>query len=389
MLIPYNTDAPIYHFPFATIGVIAANALIFVTIGGYAADGVAPPGVLKYDTINPIQWITSVFQHAGIMHLLGNMFFLWVFGLVVEGKIGWWKFLSVYFAIAVVIGAFEQVLMFLLTDGSGGSLGASGVIFGLMAIAVMWAPKNDVSCVLLIFFRPFFFEMSLLTLSGLYVGMQIVFLFLQGPGMSSEWLHLIGFFAGLPVGLLLLRNDWVECEGWDFVTLYVTKGEQRNKTRDRHRASKELEQRDVARAKQSAEWKRLNQTIQDALQSGQIVAAVAIYKKHRITLSDGARLNNKSLIGLAQAMQKAKEWELAVPLLVEWIRRLKPDRSIPLRLNLARILVQASERPKQALAVLKKLPEGLNEEQRRLSLAISKRAKQAARESLEVEVHDW
>src|SRR5688500_1721165 len=102
MIIPYNTDAPLYHRPFATIGLIAANTLAFVALLGH-------PNVESWmlalgQGLHPLQWITSLFLHDGLMHLLGNMFFLWVFGLVIEGKLGWWRFLLVYLG----LGAFES-----------------------------------------------------------------------------------------------------------------------------------------------------------------------------------------------------------------------------------------------------------------------------------------
>ncbi len=68
------------------------------------------------------------------------------FGLVVEGKLGWWRFLLVYLTIGVIYGALIQIVM--LGAEPGVVLGASGVLFGLLAISLFWAPKNDMSCVL-------------------------------------------------------------------------------------------------------------------------------------------------------------------------------------------------------------------------------------------------
>ena len=95
--------------------------------------------ILQYGTFKPWQWITSNFMHAGIMHLLGNMFCLWGFGLVVEGKIGWWRFLLVYLGIGITQCGLEQTLM--LFADEGGSLGASAIIYGLMAMCMVWAPR--------------------------------------------------------------------------------------------------------------------------------------------------------------------------------------------------------------------------------------------------------
>ncbi len=100
--------------------------------------------VLPYDAgLTPFQWLLSMFMHASFDHLLGNMLFLWIFGLVVEGKIGWWRFLLCYVGIGVVQSAGEQTLQLIL-GGEGGSLGASTAIYGIMAMSAVWAPKNNV-----------------------------------------------------------------------------------------------------------------------------------------------------------------------------------------------------------------------------------------------------
>src|SRR5687767_7090689 len=122
MLIPFRTDAPIYHWPFATVSLIVINTLIALAV----AAGTFPEPeewILRHGEFNPLQWFTSNFIHGGIFHVLGNMFFLWGFGLVVEGKLGWWKFLILYLGLGVTQSAIEQTIM--LGAEEGGSYGAS------------------------------------------------------------------------------------------------------------------------------------------------------------------------------------------------------------------------------------------------------------------------
>ncbi len=119
MLVPYNTDAPIYHFPAATIGLIAVNTLVFIVTLQADPQNVAP-WILQFGAgLHPLQWVSNIFLHAGFLHILGNMFYLWGFGLVVEGKLGWWRFLLVYLAIGAISSGMEQVAML---DGTGGAL---------------------------------------------------------------------------------------------------------------------------------------------------------------------------------------------------------------------------------------------------------------------------
>src|SRR6267142_6521484 len=154
MLIPYNTDAPIYHWPFATLSTIIVNALIFFTTATLPKEHqewVSEHLALVYGHWNPIQWLTSNYLHSDFWHIAGNMVILWGIGIIVEGKIGGWRFLLLYNLIGIFQCGVEQTLMVLAEEG--GSLGASAIIYGLTAIAIVWAPRNELNCVLIFFLR--------------------------------------------------------------------------------------------------------------------------------------------------------------------------------------------------------------------------------------------
>ena len=220
MLIPYGTDAPVYHFPFATIGVIVINTVMFCATGmGY--DPSYDWLILEYDKINPLQWVTAAFMHASWGHLIGNMIFLWCFGLVVEGKLGWARFSWLYLGLALADGAIGQIPMFLIFDSCGGALGASGVIFALMAVSLVWAPQNDMHC---LFVGSFFFvrtiDVPIFALGLFYFAVELLMLAIGGFHMSSEMLHLLGMSVGFPFAIYMLRKDLVDCEGWDIFSRY-------------------------------------------------------------------------------------------------------------------------------------------------------------------------
>jgi len=213
MFIPLRTDAPVYHTPYATIGVITLN--VFIQIWASATDyRFANPLLLHYGSFMPNEWLTSVFMHAGWMILIGNMLFLWIFGLVIEGKVGWRRFISLYCAIAALTGMIEQIIMI---GGHGGSFGASGVIFGLLAMSMVWAPENEIDCVLLIY-GMHTFEISIKAFAAIYIILQCIEGLADGFGVSSALLHLLGAACGLPIGIVMLRRGWVDCEGWDWFT---------------------------------------------------------------------------------------------------------------------------------------------------------------------------
>jgi membrane associated rhomboid family serine protease len=81
MLIPFRTDAPIYYWPYATVGLIVVNCLV---LGAMMTGSFEDPElwILEHGRLSPLQWVSSNFIHGGPLHLLGNMFFLWGFGPV-------------------------------------------------------------------------------------------------------------------------------------------------------------------------------------------------------------------------------------------------------------------------------------------------------------------
>ncbi len=87
MLIPLSTDAPIYHFPWATIAVIVVNVALY--LAGITPDNEAvKPYLLEYAKgLHPLQWLSASFLHDSLVTLIVNMIFVWTFGLVVEGKV--------------------------------------------------------------------------------------------------------------------------------------------------------------------------------------------------------------------------------------------------------------------------------------------------------------
>src|SRR4029077_5269916 len=158
--------------------------------------------------LHPIQWVTHNFLHYGFLHLAGNMLFLWAFGIVVEGKLGAVKYLLAYLAIGTLHGALVQTL--LMRSGlDGHAAGASAVIYGLLAVCMVWAPRNELNCivVILIGFRTLVFHWDLYytTVALLYIGEQVFGLVfwggLVGQVVVSELGHLSGAFWGAVVAI--------------------------------------------------------------------------------------------------------------------------------------------------------------------------------------------
>lgn len=367
---PAGTDAPAYYNPITTIGLIVVNVLaywlsIYVWLEGGWEESMF--FMLQFDTINPLQWITSHFMHSpNPMHLVGNMFFLWVFGIVIEGKIGWWKFLLLYLTIGLIDGAMVQIPMFLFAVGEAReipAMGASGIIFGLMGISVMWAPANVVNVVYVVYFR--FrahwgvFDVPVLGFGGFYFALQVLFAFLGtyfgGFHMSSEILHLSGLVAGLPFGLGILWLGLVDCEGYDLFSHYFGMKPPRQSAHD---SSDPIDQ-------SSAQKRQLTQTISEALAEGHHTVAAKMYQKYSAELGRGSGFEFDDLSKLIQALQQQYLFRDAVPLMKEAISRLTSEEAIEWRLMLAQIEFERLSDPRAAQATLEKLSHQLSPDQRR------------------------
>jgi hypothetical protein len=88
-----------------------------------------------------------------------------------------------------------------------------------MCIAMLWAPKNDVTVAGLIVFRPFVVDLPIVVFAVLFVIWEFVLVWLTGFRVSSAVLHLSGAVLGAIVGWAMLKWNAVDCEGWDLLSV--------------------------------------------------------------------------------------------------------------------------------------------------------------------------
>lgn len=384
--IPWSTDAPIYYWPFATVTLIAINVLAF--LGELAAPEAFVPWMLVHgEGLHPLQWITANFLHADFGHILGNMMFLWIFGLIVEGKVGWWRFTVIYLAVGAIGCAACQVTF--LGGEETVSLGASLPIYGLMAIALIWAPRNDVEfigiVVLGFFWRTFTFDVAVMWMSIFYIVLDFASAGLGGFELSTPVLHISGALAGFPIGIVMLKRGMVDCEGWDiFAVLQGRTGATKDEVEAVTPPDPELVEKRKATMSDDAARK-----IALLVSQGQGRLACQVLRKAQHTVPDW-RLAENDLLALIRAVDAEQAHDLAVPLLVEYLQRF-PGKATKARLKLAQLLLEDGARPRQALGVLAKLPpSGLPEPLEKLRRQLTARAKsQAAEGVMELAVEDW
>ncbi len=143
-MIPLRDTQPSRSTPIVTVGIIVVNVLAFLyqvsldrfSLNHFIADYGVIPDRLHYSSL-----VTSMFLHGGWMHLIGNMWFLWIFGDNVEDVLGHGKYL-VFYLLAGVAAAVVQVLA---APGSRVPMvGASGAIAGVMGAYMVKFPHSRI-----------------------------------------------------------------------------------------------------------------------------------------------------------------------------------------------------------------------------------------------------
>jgi membrane associated rhomboid family serine protease len=195
--------------PFVTMILVLANCLVWVLTLFmpeellYPLFGSVPTFVVNAQGGGALSSLTSMFIHADIIHLVGNMVFLWIFGRRVEDACGAWRFLAFY----LMCGLSGDLLRTLVEyqDAIPG-IGASGAISGLMGAYLLLFPGGRIRALVLIFFpriRAAWFLLYWIILQAI-PAFQV--LSSQADYRVAYWAHLGGFFAGALI-IFFLRPE--------------------------------------------------------------------------------------------------------------------------------------------------------------------------------------
>ena len=237
MFFPYRDDNPAELTPSVTIGIIAVNVLVWILFqGAGSAHALAystctwglvpgeilrsiPPGVsvplgrgfecVTTGTPNYLTVLTSMFLHGSWFHILGNMWFLWIFGNNIEDAMGHGRFL-VFYLLSGVAAAATQTLMD--PHSAVPMIGASGAISGVMGAYLVLFPRIRVHT--LVFLGIF------ITTIAVPAYLMLVWWFLiqllgglpalggvSDQGGVAFFAHVGGFVAGLVLVRAFLRGD--------------------------------------------------------------------------------------------------------------------------------------------------------------------------------------
>lgn len=231
-MIPLKDENPTEITPFVTVALIVANVGVWLAIQGAGAGAEfadslcrfgAIPGkitgrlpvdvpvmlgnhVCPIETNGLVPLVTSMFLHGGWMHLIGNMWFLWVFGNNIEDSMGHLRFLVFYLGTGLAACAVHIVANL----GSGVPVvGASGAISGIMGAYLLLYPKVRVHTLVVLLF----FVRMVAIPAAFWLGLWFVLQLLQAAGGEGGGVafgaHIGGFVAGLVTVRLFARRKLV------------------------------------------------------------------------------------------------------------------------------------------------------------------------------------
>jgi membrane associated rhomboid family serine protease len=214
-MIPLKGEVPTRSFPFVTLGLITANVAVQVRtlfLGAAQREelllnlaliphelthvALFEPRLLLY---NALTLLTSMFVHAGLLHLGGNMLYLWIFGAGIEDSMGHGRFL-LFYLFCGLCGSAAQIAVDPASEVP--IIGASGAIAGTLgAYLVMFPTARVLTLVFLLFFVRVV-PIPALILLGIWLLIQLVQAGQVTPAGVAWFAHLGGFVAGL---ILIVR----------------------------------------------------------------------------------------------------------------------------------------------------------------------------------------
>ena len=204
MLFPYKDDNPSVLYPFTTYTIIGLNVSVFLLqfyIAGNNQD-LARSIIFEFGLVpnrfNIIDVITSMFLHGGIYHIVGNMWFLYIFGDNIESILGHIRFICFY----IFCGAGAAFLQFIVEPMSSiPMVGASGAISGVLGAYMIKFPKAKVHVIAVVIFFITTFVVPAQVVLGVWFLMQLSgglgSLGIDTTGGIAWFAHIGGFICGV------------------------------------------------------------------------------------------------------------------------------------------------------------------------------------------------
>lgn len=206
-MIPIKDDVPSRTTPFVTIAILVLNVLVFsyelVLSQAELQEFVYRTAAIPYEIISlddqaptsmvpiPFTLFTAMFVHGDILHLAGNMLFLWIFSDNIEDVFGHWIFPIFYIA----TGFIASMTHILMNSGSTiPMIGASGAVAGVLGAYFVLFPRANVMSLVFLFFFVTVVRIPAVVFLGLWFMFQV--LSSAGGGGIAWYAHIGGFVSG-------------------------------------------------------------------------------------------------------------------------------------------------------------------------------------------------
>ncbi len=214
-MLPIRGTIQSRNYPVVNIALIVTNVLVylvqltygdalnrFILVYGLVPVRYSVPEIGIQFTFfqQKFAFLSFMFIHGGFLHLLGNMWTLYIFGDNIEDRLGPARYLAFYLLCGLASGLIH---LFFNWDSRIPTVGASGAIAGIMGAYFILYPKSKILTLIPVFIIPFFFELPAYVFLGIWFLIQA----LSAVGSSGQmggiawWAHIGGFVAGV----LLLR----------------------------------------------------------------------------------------------------------------------------------------------------------------------------------------
>ena len=237
-MFPIHDDTPrLNGRPYVNYGLIGMNIVIFIyevivtsnfsnrtaVIALFYNYGAIPDLILSGQNLGSI--FSSMFMHGGIAHLLGNMFFLHVFGDNLEDRFGHFKYLMLYLFWGVMAAFAHSIYAVATGQGDIPAIGASGAISGVLGAYLVFYPHAKIHTIIFAFFITTVRIPAIAYIPFWFI-MQLVFAFIGQSGGVAYLAHIGGFIIGLGTAF-----------GWKFFSNILIKQKQYPSQNYRRRSS--------------------------------------------------------------------------------------------------------------------------------------------------------
>jgi membrane associated rhomboid family serine protease len=221
-MIPLRDVIPSRTTPYVTTTLVVVNVLVFLyefSLGPAANTLLFTFGLIPAQ-FSLITLFTSMFLHGGLLHVGGNMLYLWIFGDNVEDRMGHGRFLVFYLLCGVAAGLGQTLTS---PDSAVPMVGASGAVAGVMGAYFVLYPHSRIVTLVPIFIFIQIIEVPAIFFLGIWFLMQFVSgvgsiaaaTGEQSAGGVAFWAHVAGFAAGL-IGVFVFRQpDRQRVEWWN------------------------------------------------------------------------------------------------------------------------------------------------------------------------------